>query len=105
MRSYFNHRRAVLTTLIATAIHASAIAEEAPLPTISVTAPAVLETKMLNSSNIKEEELQSLVPTTSDTASLLKNIPRLILQGSGGGSSLPVIHGLADDRIRIKVDG
>ncbi len=105
MRSYFNHRRAVLTTLIATAIHASAIAEEAPLPTISVTAPAVLETKMLNSSNIKEEELQSLVPTTSDTASLLKNIPGLNLQGSGGVSSLPVIHGLADDRIRIKVDG
>jgi len=105
MCSYFNHRRALLTTLIATAIHGSVIAEEATLPSISVTAPAVLETKMLNSSNIKEEELQSLVPTTSDTANLLKNIPGLNLQGSGGVSSLPVIHGLADDRLRIKVDG
>lgn len=105
MCSSFNHRRALLTTLIATAIHGSVIAEEATLPSISVTAPAVLETKMLNSSNIKEEELQSLVPTTSDTANLLKNIPGLNLQGSGGVSSLPVIHGLADDRLRIKVDG
>lgn len=103
--SNFNHRRALLATLIATAIHGSVVAGEVTLPSISVTAPAELETKILNSSNIKEEELQSLVPTTSDTASLLKNIPGLNLQGSGGVSSLPVIHGLADDRLRIKVDG
>ena len=105
MYSYFNHRRTLLATLIATAIHGNVLAEEVVLPNISVTAPAVLEIKMLNSSNIKEEELQSLVPTTSDTASLLKNIPGLNLQGSGGVSSLPVIRGLADDRLRIKVDG
>ena len=105
MFSNFNHRQALLTTLIATATHGSVIAEEAALPSISVTAPAVLETKILNSSNIKKEDMQSLVPTTSDTASLLKNIPGLNLQGSGGVSSLPVIRGLADDRLRIKVDG
>ncbi|MCK9506567.1 MAG: TonB-dependent receptor [Porticoccaceae bacterium] len=43
--------------------------------------------------------------TTSDTASLLKNIPGVSLYGAGGVSSLPVIHGLADDRLRIQVDG
>jgi iron complex outermembrane recepter protein len=42
---------------------------------------------------------------TSDTASLLKDVPGVSLYGAGGVSSLPVIHGLADDRIRIKVDG
>jgi iron complex outermembrane receptor protein len=43
--------------------------------------------------------------TTSDTASLLSDVPGLSLYGAGGVSSLPVIHGLADDRLRIKVDG
>ena len=42
---------------------------------------------------------------TSDTASLLRDIPGVSLYGAGGVSSLPSIHGLADDRLRIKVDG
>lgn len=42
---------------------------------------------------------------TSDTASLLRDIPGVSLYGAGGVSSLPAIHGLADDRLRIKVDG
>lgn len=105
MHSLFGHRRVLLTTLITTFIHGSAFAEKTTLPTISVTAPSMVENTTLNSTNISKEELESLVPTTSDTASLLKNIPGLELQGSGGVSSLPVIHGLADDRLRIKVDG
>jgi iron complex outermembrane recepter protein len=51
------------------------------------------------------ENLQSLRPATSDSASLLRDIPGVSLYGSGGVSSLPAIHGLADDRLRIKVDG
>ena len=42
---------------------------------------------------------------TSDTASLLRDVPGVSLYGAGGVSSLPAIHGLADDRLRIKVDG
>jgi iron complex outermembrane receptor protein len=42
---------------------------------------------------------------TSDSASLLSDIPGVSLYGAGGVSSLPAIHGLADDRLRIKVDG
>jgi iron complex outermembrane receptor protein len=42
---------------------------------------------------------------SSDSARLLSDIPGLSLYGAGGVSSLPVIHGLADDRLRIKVDG
>jgi iron complex outermembrane receptor protein len=81
------------------------LVEDAPLPTISVTAPPLVDSQTLNASTIEEEELKSLAPATSDTASLLRNVPGLNLQGSGGVSSLPVIHGLADDRLRIKVDG
>ncbi|MDP1924111.1 MAG: TonB-dependent receptor [Thiobacillus sp.] len=50
-------------------------------------------------------DLQPLRAATSDTASLLKNVPGMSVYGAGGVSSLPVIHGLADDRLRIKVDG
>lgn len=40
-----------------------------------------------------------------DTASLLRDIPGMSLYGAGGVSSLPTLHGLADDRLRIQVDG
>src|SRR5574343_1811097 len=42
---------------------------------------------------------------TRDTASLLRDVPGVSLYGAGGISSLPAIHGLADDRLRISVDG
>jgi iron complex outermembrane receptor protein len=42
---------------------------------------------------------------TSDTTSLLDGVPGVSLYGNGGVSSLPVIHGMEDDRVRIIVDG
>jgi iron complex outermembrane receptor protein len=104
MHASFHHRQALLATLITTFVHV-AVAEDANLPTISVTAPPLAENQTLNASTIDKEELRSLTPATSDTASLLRNVPGVSLQGSGGVSSLPVIRGLADDRLRIKVDG
>lgn len=101
----FRYRRSVLTTLIATAIHGMAIADEAQLPNISVTAPFLTEPTAPTSTEVSTETLQSLRAATSDTASLLKNVPGLTIQTSGGVSGLPVIRGLADDRLRIKVDG
>ena len=105
MHAPFFPRRILLATLIATLAHGTVVAEETPLPIISVTASPLAESAQLNASVVDAETLQALVPTTSDTASLLKNVPGLIIQGSGGVSGLPVIHGLADDRLRIKVDG
>jgi iron complex outermembrane receptor protein len=70
------------------------------LPTVEVVgkeAAAPLATKV--------ENLPALRAATSDTASLLRDVPGVSLYGSGGVSSLPAIHGLADDRLRIKVDG
>ncbi|MEO5364997.1 MAG: TonB-dependent receptor [Magnetococcus sp. WYHC-3] len=54
---------------------------------------------------VYDETLKPLRAATSDSASLLQGIPGVSLQGAGGVSSLPVVHGLADDRLRIKVDG
>jgi iron complex outermembrane receptor protein len=54
---------------------------------------------------VPKDELQAARAATSDAASLLKDVPGVSLYGAGGVSSLPAIHGLADDRLRIKVDG
>ena len=57
---------------------------------------------------VRAEKLQESASTSvnsSDTASLLENEPGVSLYRAGRVSSLPAIHGLADDRVRIKVDG
>ena len=41
----------------------------------------------------------------SDTASLLETVPGLSLETNGGVSSLPVIHGLADENVKVLVNG
>ncbi len=41
----------------------------------------------------------------SDTASLLSGVPGVALQTGGGLSSLPILHGMADDRNATLVDG
>ena len=42
---------------------------------------------------------------TSDTASLFDGVPGVSLAANGGLSSLPAIHGLADDRVKVLVNG
>lgn len=43
--------------------------------------------------------------TTTDSAELLQGQAGVSLYGAGGISALPALRGLADDRLRIKVDG
>lgn len=52
-----------------------------------------------------QQQLLSRRSYTGDAASLLQDIPGMSFYGAGGASSLPVIRGLADDRLRIKIDG
>ena len=94
--------------LIAAASAASTWAEDATtFPPIDVTAPAPAPApaSTLNSTELDASSLAPLRSSTSDTARLLRNVPGVSLYGAGGVSSLPAIHGLADDRLRIKVDG
>lgn len=67
-------------------------AEELVLPDIEVRAE-----------RIQENNNASL--NTSDSASLLSEEPGVTLYRAGGVSSIPAIHGLADDRVRVKLDG
>lgn len=93
-------KRATLAAAIAAlpfAVHAA----DTTLSTVVITA----EKEGDSASTVPPASLQSLRPATSDTASLLRDVPGVSLYGAGGASSLPAIHGLADDRLRIKVDG
>jgi iron complex outermembrane receptor protein len=70
---------------------------------VVVSAPKIGST--FGATYLDESSLTAMRAATSDTASLLRNIPGVNVYGAGGVSSLPVIQGLADDRLRIKVDG
>jgi iron complex outermembrane receptor protein len=59
----------------------------------------------LDSMTLDSATLLPMRAATSDTATLLRDVPGISFYGAGGVSSLPVIHGLADDRLRTKVDG
>ena len=51
---------------------------------------------------------EAIVPArarTSDAASLFSAIPGLDLYSSGGLSSIPAIHGMADERVNVLVNG
>jgi len=73
------------------------------LPDITVNASKIIP--LPAATPLDQASLAPKLPATSDTASLLSDIPGLSLYGAGGVSSLPAINGLADDRLRIKVDG
>jgi iron complex outermembrane receptor protein len=76
--------------------------DDKTMGTVTVTEPRMLSP---GETGIGEAALAPMRAATSDTARLLLDIPGVSLYGAGGVSSLPAIRGLADDRIRIQVDG
>lgn len=91
---------------LALALPGTALAEHDPLVIdIVKEAPEFPKASTLNHSTVDSQRLQSLPAASSDSARLLKQTPGVELQGAGGVSSLPSIHGMTDDRVRIKVDG
>ncbi len=95
---------AALLALLASPAHAEKVEELSEI-TISGTQEESSTNSSLGSSGLDESGLASKRATTSDSASLLQDVPGVSLYGAGGISSLPAIHGLSDDRLRIQVDG
>lgn len=54
---------------------------------------------------LNEDDINRKGAASADTASLLRGLAGVHLNATGGLSSLPAIHGLADDRLRVKVNG
>jgi len=77
---------------------------DAPLPEVVVNANQSTGST-LGASKLGAAGLSAQRATTSDSAKLLQDVPGVSLYGAGGVSSLPAIHGLADDRLRVQVDG
>ena len=96
-----NFRRLPLALAISLATPWVAQAQETTLGKIVVTGTATA----VKPAEVAPETVEALKPATSDTATLMRNVPGVTIYGAGGVSSLPAIRGLADDRIRIKVDG
>jgi len=83
----------------------AAEATEATLPDVEVIGERIQPLPALSDSALGESNIIRLSTSTSDTAKLLDGQPGVSLYSAGGVSSLPVIHGMADDRVRVKVDG
>jgi iron complex outermembrane recepter protein len=95
-----------LPTLCLLCTQAQATDEVVPvLPAVVVTGSPDNITSAPGAISVDKSTLAAKPAATSDTASLLTDIPGLSLYGAGGVSSLPAIHGLADDRLRVQVDG
>lgn len=91
-----------ISLLCAQAIAADEKTVTLPLVTVS---DAKLDQQPVGSFLLGQANLVGKRSSSSDSAHLLSDIPGVSLYGGGGVSSLPAIHGLADDRLRIKVDG
>ena len=75
------------------------------LPTITVMATASDASNLGTSATLNKNDIGNKQVATSDTATILTKIPGINVQSAGGISNLPVIRGLADNRLRILVDG
>jgi iron complex outermembrane receptor protein len=108
-RSRARHGRSLTLSLrplcaLLAALPFAALAQDAALQTITVKAPKTA-VQPVGAAAADTETLQSGRTASSDTAGLLRNLPGVSLFGAGGVSSLPSVHGLSDDRLRIQVDG
>lgn len=95
--------RRVAMALLALASHAPR-AQEGPAQQVLITAPSARDA-MPFGHRVGREPLDRARAAAGDSARLLQDVPGISLYGAGGVSSLPALHGLADDRLRTQVDG
>ena len=80
-------------------------AEEAPYELSEIRVTEAATPDAFEGTVVDRQTLERRRTTASDTASLLTDVPGVALNAAGGISSFPAIHGLADDRVRILLDG
>lgn len=95
-----------LVAAMAVAFSGAAFAQASPQVMDAVKVTAQREAALPNSTGtLNANAIAGQRAYVSDAAQLLADVPGVSLYGAGAVSSLPVIHGLADDRLRITVDG
>ncbi|MGZ8246413.1 TonB-dependent receptor [Methylomagnum sp.] len=73
------------------------------LDELTISGQAMTET--LSANTLDAAGLVSEQGRGNDTAGLFKDIPGVSLNTGGGVSSLPAVHGMADDRVKVVVNG
>ncbi len=83
------------------------LAAIAALASEPVTIQKITVEAEIQNSDITAQELSASKSTKmkGDTAAILSDIPGVSVYQTGGSASLPVIHGMADDRVKIDIDG
>ncbi|MBW7923579.1 MAG: TonB-dependent receptor plug domain-containing protein [Burkholderiaceae bacterium] len=99
-----NYRLPLLIVALSTLAAPAVAQQDGTLPEVKVTADRYVPMPQ-PAGAVTRSSLFSTRAATSDTASLLRDVPGVSLGAAGGVSSLPSVRGLGDDRLRIKVDG
>lgn len=97
-------RRTPLFLALLAALPPATYAQQQSLRPLTITAPP-FPAQPLGSVALDPDSLDRDRAFTSDSAALLRKLPGVSSYGAGGVSSLPSVRGLADDRLRIQVDG
>jgi len=80
-------------------------AVSAPTPLAPIRVEGARDESPVGVTTLPSSTLDALRTSSSDTARVLEGIPGVSTYGAGGISSLPSIRGLADERLKITVDG
>ncbi|MFA7558626.1 MAG: TonB-dependent receptor [Hydrogenophaga sp.] len=105
LRSSTFHRAMALAMPTLCLLCSQALAQDAAVGSLPAVTIRADQGALPGASAVDPARLRTQRAATSDTARLLLGLPGVSLNGAGGVSSLPALHGLADDRLRIKVDG
>jgi len=100
-RPYRVHRLAL--ALLVVCANARAADDIVELDEITVSGQALTET--LSANTLDAVGLAAEQVRSNDTAALFQDVPGVSLNTGGGVSSLPSVHGLADDRVKVLVNG
>jgi len=96
---------AVASALIANVAWAQTPDSTPVLPDVEVRGDRIGSSSPTFGEYLRGDALNARRFATNDTATLLDGTPGVSFYAGGGVSSLPVINGLADDRLKITVDG
>ncbi|MBQ7625488.1 MAG: TonB-dependent receptor plug domain-containing protein, partial [Rhodocyclaceae bacterium] len=101
-----NTRHHALYAAVLLACASGARAQEAvvELAPVTSTASAVEEDTNIGETRRDAGALTGLRAAQSDASALLRDVPGMQTSGAGAISALPVLHGMADDRLRVAVD-
>lgn len=109
-RALFNHRLLATLALALGVAHPALAEDDVMMETDAIELDAVVVEDTVGGTldsqgTLAPADLAVGQARSSDTASLFKSIPGVSLGAGGGVASQPTVHGMADDRVKMEVNG